>query len=78
MVKSVQWMLHHAWAAMTLDVHFGLFDDDLTALAERMDAAARSAEEALVGAESGREAVSGQTPRSATWAPRGSNPQPAD
>ena len=39
-VKSVQRMLGHASAAMTLDVYSGLFDDDLTALADRMDAAA--------------------------------------
>jgi integrase len=49
-VKSVQRMLGHASAAMTLDVYSGLFDDDLTALADRMDAAARAAEAARVGA----------------------------
>jgi integrase len=38
-VKAVQRMLGHASAAMTLDVYSGLFDDDLAALAERMDAA---------------------------------------
>jgi len=43
-------MLGHASAAMTLDVYSGLFDDDLTALADRMDAAARAAAEARVGA----------------------------
>jgi hypothetical protein len=32
-------MLGHTSAAMTLDVYPGLFDDDLGALAERMDAA---------------------------------------
>jgi len=32
-------MLGHASAAMTLDVYAALFDDDLGALAERMDAA---------------------------------------
>jgi len=41
-VKSVQRMLGHASAAMTLDVYAGLFDDDLQALAERMDTAARA------------------------------------
>ena len=35
---------------MTLDVYSGLFDDDLSALADRMDAAARAAAEAHVGA----------------------------
>jgi hypothetical protein len=43
-------MLGHASAAMTLDVYSGLIDDDLTALAERMDAAARAATEDRVGA----------------------------
>lgn len=38
-VKSVQRMLGHASAAMTLDVYSGLFDDDLDAVANRMDAA---------------------------------------
>lgn len=38
-VKAIQRMLGHASAAMTLDVYSGLFDDDLMALAERMDAA---------------------------------------
>jgi integrase len=40
-VKAVQRMLGHASAAMTLDVYSGLFDDDLGALADRMDAATR-------------------------------------
>ena len=39
-VKSIQRMLGHASAAMTLDVYSGLFDDDLDAVADRMDAAA--------------------------------------
>jgi integrase len=47
--KSVQRMLGHASAAMTLDVYSGLFDDDLAALADRMDAAARAAAEGRVG-----------------------------
>jgi integrase len=49
-VKAVQRMLGHASAAMTLDVYSGLFDDDLGDLADRMDAAARAAAEARVGA----------------------------
>ena len=48
-VKSVQRMLGHASAAMTLDVYSGLFDDDLSDLAERMDAAAREAAASRVG-----------------------------
>jgi integrase len=38
-VKSVQRMLGHASAAMTLDVYADLFDDDLGAVADRLDAA---------------------------------------
>jgi integrase len=38
-VKSVQRMLGHASAAMTLDVFSGLFEDDLDAVADRLDAA---------------------------------------
>src|SRR5436305_2001913 len=48
--QSVQRMLGHASAAMTLDVYSGLFDDDLAALADRIDAAARATTEARVGA----------------------------
>jgi len=36
-VKAVQRMLGHESAVMTLDVYAGLFDDDLDALAARMD-----------------------------------------
>lgn len=36
-------MFGHASAAMTLDVYSGLFDDDLDAVADRMDAAAEVA-----------------------------------
>ena len=36
-VNSVQAMLGHASAAMTLDVYAGLFDDDLDGVADRMD-----------------------------------------
>jgi integrase len=38
-VKAVQRMLGHASAAVTLDVYSGLFDDDLDAVADRMDEA---------------------------------------
>lgn len=38
-VKAVQRILGHGSAAMTLDVYSGLFDDDLDAVAERLDAA---------------------------------------
>jgi integrase len=40
-VKAVQRMLGHASAAMTLDVYANLFDDDLDAVAEGLDKAAR-------------------------------------
>jgi integrase len=46
-VKRVERMLGHASAAMMLDVYSGLFDDDL---ADPMDAAARAAAEARMGA----------------------------
>lgn len=42
-VKAVQRMLGHASAAMTLDVYSGLFDDDLDAVADRLDEAATQA-----------------------------------
>ena len=40
-VKAVQRMLGHKSAAMTLDTYADLFDDDLDALAQRMDSLAR-------------------------------------
>lgn len=39
-VKAVQRMLGHASAAMTLDTYSDLFDDDLDAVADRLDATA--------------------------------------
>jgi integrase len=39
-VKAVQRLLGHASAAMTLEVYSGLFDDDLDAVADRLDQAA--------------------------------------
>lgn len=42
-VKALQEMLGHASAVMTLDTYADLFDDDLDSVAERLDAAARSA-----------------------------------
>jgi len=36
-VKAVQRMLGHASASMTLDVYSDLFDDDLGAVAGRLD-----------------------------------------
>lgn len=42
-VKAVQRMLGHASAALTLDRQADLFDDDLDAVAERIDTVARTA-----------------------------------
>jgi integrase len=42
-VKAVQRMLGHAKASMTLDVYAELFDDDLDAVADRLNAAIESA-----------------------------------
>ena len=42
-VKAVSRMLGHARASMTLDVYADLFDDDLEAVADRLDELARTA-----------------------------------
>ena len=42
-VKVVQRMLGHESAAMTLDTYSDLFPDDLDELADKLDAAGRSA-----------------------------------
>ncbi len=42
-VKAVQRLLGHASASMTLDVYSGLFDDDLDAVADLLDAGAARA-----------------------------------
>jgi integrase len=42
-VKAVQRMLGHAKASMTLHVHADLFDDDLDGVANRVDAAIKTA-----------------------------------
>ena len=41
--QAVRRLLGHASAALTLDVYSGLFDDDLDAVAERLDQGARAA-----------------------------------
>jgi integrase len=41
-VKAVQRMLGHASAAMTLDTYADLFDDDLDAVADRLNPAAEA------------------------------------
>ena len=74
-------MLGHASAAMTPGVYWGLFDDDLPALADRMDAAARQRKTRVwppVWARPPIERSKTKSCRSSRWAPWGSNPQPAD
>jgi integrase len=46
-VKAVQRMLGHASAAMTLDVYSDLFDDDLDAVANRLDQVLRASRETV-------------------------------
>lgn len=46
-VKAVQRMLGHAKASMTLDIYADLFDEDLDAVAVNLDAAIKSAADAL-------------------------------
>jgi integrase len=46
-VKAVQRMLGHARASMTLDVYADLFDEDLDGVADRLDAAIKSAADPL-------------------------------
>jgi integrase len=46
-VKAVQRMLGHASAAMTLDTYADLFDDDLDAVADRLDQVLRASRDAV-------------------------------
>lgn len=48
-VKAVQTMLGHASAALTLDTYADLFPDDLEAVADALDAAARAALDSAAG-----------------------------
>ncbi|MBM7805633.1 hypothetical protein JOD57_001470 [Geodermatophilus bullaregiensis] len=48
-MKAVQRMLGHAPAALTLDTYADLFDDDLNAVADRLDDAARHVRDGLAG-----------------------------
>ena len=50
-------MLGHASSAMTLDVYAGLINDDLDAVADRLDAAAAAARADYVLTAAGSEAV---------------------
>ena len=56
-VKAVQRLLGHASAAMTLDVYSGLFDDDLDAVADRLDEAVTRARADSVRTERASAAV---------------------
>jgi hypothetical protein len=84
-VKAVQRMLGHASAAMTLDVYSGLVDDDRLIWPTGWTPP-RGRPRKLVWAPCGRRVGANpdrgpsewQTFRSTRWAPRGSNPQPAD
>ncbi|WP_441788573.1 tyrosine-type recombinase/integrase [Leifsonia sp. 2MCAF36] len=53
-VKAVQRMLGHKSAAMTLDTYADLFDDDLDAVAMRLDAGGRQKNVGKVWAQRGR------------------------
>ncbi len=84
-VKAVQRMLGHASAAMTLDVYSGLFEDDLDALADQIDAARARADSlrtaAVAGERSGRSsrARDARNPGTAIWwGGWDSNPRPRD
>ena len=86
-VKVVQQMLGHASAAMTLDVYAGLFGDDLDAVADRLDAAARraAADFLRTSAPTGPESPDGDSPAAppltcedTRWGGWGSNPRPRD
>jgi len=77
-VKAVQRMLGHASAAMTPDVYAGLFEDELDAVADRMDEAARAAADSVrtgaVVVDLPERKAAGQT----VWGGWGSNPRPRD
>ena len=63
-VKAVQKMLGHASAAMTLDVYTDLFDDDLDAVADRLNQAAVSADVVKMWANADRLEASKASSRS--------------
>jgi hypothetical protein len=80
-------MLGHASAAMTLGVYAGLFGDDLDAVADSLDAAARRSGADIVadiaGRGSGRAAPleaskPGLIRADGWWGGRGLNPRPED
>src|SRR5205807_4290745 len=81
-VKAVQRLLGHASAAMTLDVYSGLFDDDLDAVADRLDEAAVRARADFCGligtrtsSRSSQQPTDQRVYRCGGW---GSNPRPRD
>jgi hypothetical protein len=63
-VKAVQKMLGHASAAMTLDVYADLFDDDLDAVATRLDQALRFSSVAKMWPNADRLGAAGAPSRS--------------
>jgi hypothetical protein len=72
---------------MTLDVYAGLFGDDLDAVADRLDAAARraAADFLRTSTPTGAESPDGDSPltppltcENARWGGWGSNPRPRD
>jgi hypothetical protein len=88
-VKAVRRMLGHASAAMTLDVYSGLFDDDLGALADRMDRPTRRQSRDVTvrmwapcghGTPSSRSTITKQAAELHVhrWGGWGSNPRPRD
>ncbi|KHK98324.1 integrase [Microbacterium mangrovi] len=60
-VKAVQRMLGHASAAMTLDTYADLFDDDLDAVSEALDAARSAANVGKLWAIEAPKAIAAQT-----------------
>ena len=66
-VKAVQRTLGHASAAMTLDVYSGLFDDDLDAVADRLDIASQSAGESSRGLSADYLRTDGQLIKLEDW-----------
>ena len=79
-VKIVQRMLGHASAAMTLDVYADLFDGDLDAVADRLDAARDAVPPACPRPPSPIlvSVVQAADPRKQQWGGRDSNPRPRD
>jgi integrase len=83
-VKAVKKMLGHASASMTLDVYTDLFDDDLDAVAQRLDEAAMRSD-VLKMWSNGAAGASRKPPEGGqirmipgSWGGRDLNPRPRD